>query len=177
MTRVGEVADFVLSAKALVDLVLQSVPQAAPAALPWAGVCLGLQVSSTLSIVLPSFANIRLDAPEPCTSCQIQPCWYRPRHLQMDWYCALTEHLLNGNNISTSSNFQAVLDQLEERVVELYKALLLYQMKTICSYYRTQGLVFLRSILNLDDWDGDLKLVTDAETAVQHDAENRRRLP
>lgn len=37
-TGVGNVADFILSAKKMVDLVLQSVPQTAPAALPWAGV-------------------------------------------------------------------------------------------------------------------------------------------
>ena len=43
-TGVGEVTDFVLKAKKMVDVVLQSVPHAAPAALPWAGVCLGLQV-------------------------------------------------------------------------------------------------------------------------------------
>ena len=88
----------------------------------------------------------------------------------MDWYCALTKHLLNKNNISTGNDFQAVLHQLEGRVTELYKALLLYQMKSVCSYYRNQGLVFLRGILSLDDWDGDLKLVTDAEAAVQNDA-------
>ena len=45
-TGVGKVADFILSAKEMVDLVLRSVPQAAPAALPWAGLCLGLQVSN-----------------------------------------------------------------------------------------------------------------------------------
>lgn len=50
-TGVGDVADFILSAKAMIDLVLQSVPQAAPAALPWADVCLGLQVSNPPSKV------------------------------------------------------------------------------------------------------------------------------
>jgi hypothetical protein len=38
---VGDVAQFILSAKGLVDLAVQNIPQAA---LPWAGVCIGLQV-------------------------------------------------------------------------------------------------------------------------------------
>ena len=40
---VGDVAKFVLSAKAMIDLAIQNIPQAA---LPWAGVCIGLQVSA-----------------------------------------------------------------------------------------------------------------------------------
>jgi hypothetical protein len=40
---VGDVAKFILSAKGMVDLAIQNIPQAA---LPWAGVCIGLQVSS-----------------------------------------------------------------------------------------------------------------------------------
>jgi hypothetical protein len=88
----------------------------------------------------------------------------------MDWYCALTEHLLNKDNVTAGKDFQAVLRQLENGIVELYKALLQYQMKSVCSYYRNQGLVFLRGMFNLDDWDSDLKLVTDVEAAVQNDA-------
>ncbi|KAK4173966.1 hypothetical protein QBC36DRAFT_389340 [Triangularia setosa] len=84
------------------------------------------------------------------------PADYQP----IDWYCTLTEHLLNKNNIAGGSDLQAVLRQLEGTVVEFYKALLLYQMKS---------LVFLRGMLNLDDWDGDLKDVTDAETIIQND--------
>jgi hypothetical protein len=43
---VGDVAQFILSAKRLVDAAIQNIPQAA---LPWAGVCIGLQVSGTLT--------------------------------------------------------------------------------------------------------------------------------
>ncbi len=87
---------------------------------------------------------------------------------RMDWYCALVEHVLNKDNIMTGSkSFEEVLHQLEDKVISLYKALLLYQMKSVCSYYQNQGLVFLRGLLNLDDWSSDLKSVTDMETAVR----------
>ena len=39
---VGDVAQFIISAKGMIDLAIQNIPQAA---LPWAGVCVGLQVS------------------------------------------------------------------------------------------------------------------------------------
>ena len=67
---VGDVAGFVLSAKGIIDLAIQSVPQAA---LPWAGVCVGLQVSShpfEHPFMLGS-ANISLDSPESCASDEI----------------------------------------------------------------------------------------------------------
>jgi hypothetical protein len=40
---VGDVAQFILSAKGMIDAAIQNIPQAA---LPWAGVCVGLQVSN-----------------------------------------------------------------------------------------------------------------------------------
>lgn len=43
---VGDVAQFVLSAKGMIDAAIQNIPQAA---LPWAGVCIGLQVGNYLS--------------------------------------------------------------------------------------------------------------------------------
>ena len=83
---------------------------------------------------------------------------------RMDWYCSLSDHLLKGD-----ASFDAVLQQLEKKVVDLYKALLRYQMESICSYYRHRGLVFLRALASLDDWDGLLKAVTDAEDELLSD--------
>jgi hypothetical protein len=88
----------------------------------------------------------------------------------MDWYCSLTEHILRPDNIIVGKeSFQSVQNLLESKVVALYEALLLYQIKSACSFYRNQGLVFLRGLANLDDWDADLKSVTDAEAALQKD--------
>jgi hypothetical protein len=88
----------------------------------------------------------------------------------MDWYCSLTEHILKPDNIMVGmDSFQSVQNLLENKVVALYEALLLYQIKSACSFYRNQGLVFLRGLANLDDWDVDLKSVTDAEAALQKD--------
>ncbi|KAI0909671.1 WD40 repeat-like protein [Ustulina deusta] len=152
-TKVGEIADFILSSKGIVSLTLQNVPQAAPAALPWAGVCLGLEI---------------LRKPAQATKSNLEGI----AHVisRMDWYCALTELLLNKTNIADGNDFQAVLCQLEGRIIELYKALLLYQMKSVRSYYRNQGARFLRDIVCLDDWESDINLIKRIETTLQADA-------
>lgn len=92
----------------------------------------------------------------------------------MDWYCALTEHLLNEDCVNES--LKMILPQLEAKVLALYKALLLYQMKSVCSYYRQQGLVFLRNLVSWDDWDNDLKTVEDAEATLQMDSDQYNKL-
>lgn len=171
-TGVGDVADFVLSTKEMVDLVLKSVPQAALAALPWAGVCLGLQVSNRPSIALALLTDTQmLQNPAQATRANLAGI----AHVisRMDWYCALSEYLLKGH---VDKSLESILPQLEKRVVELYRALLLFQMKSVCSYYRHQGLVFLRGLANLDDWDADLKAVTDAEDALQRDSDQHSKL-
>ncbi|KAK5989962.1 Vegetative incompatibility protein HET-E-1 [Cladobotryum mycophilum] len=148
MQMAGDVSQFILSAKAMIDVAIQNVPQAA---LPWAGVCLGLQIllnpGKATKANLAGIAHI--------TS-------------RMDWYCALTEHLLNKEHITVGNeSFTVVIEVLEKAILALYKALVLHQMKSICCYYRNQGVVFLRGLANLDDWDSALECVKDAEAALE----------
>jgi DNA replication protein DnaC len=86
----------------------------------------------------------------------------------MDWYCALTEHLLSKEHITIGNeSFTTIVKTLEEAIIALYKALILYQMTSVCSYYKNQGLVFLRGLVNLDDWDGGFESVKNAEATVE----------
>lgn len=151
---VGDVAQFIISAKGLIDAAVQSIPQAA---LPWAGVCIGLQI---------------LLNPAKATKSNLSGIVHVIS--RMDWYCALTEHLLNKDCVNES--LEMILPQLEAKVLALYKALLLYQMKSVCSYYRQQGLVFLRNLVSWDDWDNDLKTVEDAEATLQKDSDQYNKL-
>lgn len=54
---VGDVVQFVLSVKGMVDLAVNNIPQAA---LPWAGVCVGLQVSTQPGPIWPTPCHRRL---------------------------------------------------------------------------------------------------------------------
>ncbi|KAL6806188.1 WD40 repeat-like protein [Trichoderma sp. SZMC 28012] len=146
---VGDVAQFIISAKGLIDAAIQNIPQAA---LPWAGICIGLQI---------------LLNPAKATKSNLSGIVHVVS--RMDWYCALTEHLLNEDCVNES--LEIILSQLEAKVLALYKALLLYQMKSVCSYYRQQGLVFLRNLVSWDDWDSELKTVEDAEATLQKDSD------
>ncbi len=78
----GDVAHFVLSVKAMIDLAVQNIPQAA---LPWAGVCVGLQVS-TLCPLIPGrnmpVTYLPLDSSKSWKSYKVQPGRPHPCHLQ-----------------------------------------------------------------------------------------------
>ncbi|PWI63943.1 hypothetical protein PCL_02564 [Purpureocillium lilacinum] len=154
---VGNVAEFIQRIKPIIDTAIANTSQAA---LPWAGVCVGLQI---------------LLNPAKATNSNLAGITHVMS--RMEWYCALTVHLLEDDSVKIGDETHtAVLRQLEEKVLALYKALLLYQMKSVCCYYRHQGYVFLRALANLDDWDADLKTVNDAEETVRADWEQYNKI-
>ncbi|KAI3539245.1 hypothetical protein CABS03_12327 [Colletotrichum abscissum] len=80
----------------------------------------------------------------------------------MDWYCKLVELLIDGEDRS-----KKLRDELEKQIVELYRRLLLYQMKSVYRYYRSQILVLLGDVFKIDDWTGELTGVKEAEDHVR----------
>ena len=89
---------------------------------------------------------------------------------KMKWYCELSKLLFKENVVDENPVEKRPLDgiraELKERVIDLYREILLYLMKSVCSCYRNRGVAFVRDIVKLDGWDGNLKSVEDAENAV-----------
>lgn len=84
---------------------------------------------------------------------------------KMEWYWNLSSHLLKRRDLSGNS-YAGLQLGLQDQIIHLYKALLSYQMTCVCSYYRNRGFVFLKDLVQLHDWDGQLDDVREAVTAV-----------
>lgn len=91
----------------------------------------------------------------------------------MEWYCSLTDHLFNPWGIEANGgSVDAILDTLRKRVVHLYRKLLLFLMQSVCSYYRHQGVVFVKNITDLNNkWTTSLKHIKEDEAALRIDCD------
>ncbi|GAB1319274.1 Vegetative incompatibility protein HET-E-1 [Madurella fahalii] len=144
--RLDTVTDVVLQAKTTIGFAVQALPQAS---LPWAATCVALEM----------FVN-------PIKETETNRKGIDRVTMMMDWYWSLTNPLLK--NLDKDANELAeVRNELGKQIIHLYKSLLSYQIKSVCSYYRHRGLAFLRDLVKLDDWDGNMKDISDAETHVQ----------
>ncbi|KAJ5097395.1 hypothetical protein N7456_008116 [Penicillium angulare] len=141
--RIGAFAENVLSMNEIVSPILSGVPQAAPAALPWAGVCIVLQI----------LAN-------PGKASQSNLQGMTSVVSRMEWYCNFADELLDKDEDPV---FIPVMEQLKSKVVALYKAILSYQMESVCSYYRRQESVFFHALWNSTEWEEALGKVETAE--------------
>ena len=88
----------------------------------------------------------------------------------MDWYWSLSGNLLK-DLPDYADELSGVRRELENQIVDLYKVLLSYQVKSVCSYYCNRGLVFLRDVIKLDNWDADLGAIREAEKCFRDDTQ------
>ncbi|KAI0188765.1 hypothetical protein EV127DRAFT_116687 [Xylaria flabelliformis] len=138
------VIGYIEKIRRVIDVAIGSIPQAA---LPWAGVSIGLQILSN---------------PGKAAKSNLQGIVYVIS--RMDWYCALSECLLDDDQLFKS--FEPILKELNEAVIILYKTLLLYQIKSACYYHQPRSFAVLRGLVSWDDWDGDLQNIKEAEHNV-----------
>ncbi|KAI0864414.1 WD40-repeat-containing domain protein [Xylaria cubensis] len=138
------VIGYIEKIKGVIDAAIGNIPQAA---LPWAGVSIGLQILSN---------------PGKAAKSNLQGIVYVIS--RMDWYCALSECLLDDDQLFKS--FEPILKELNEAVTTLYKTLLLYQIKSACYYHQPRSFAVLRGLVSWDDWDGDLQNIKEAEHNV-----------
>ncbi|KAI1357159.1 NACHT domain-containing protein [Xylaria arbuscula] len=136
------------SAKGVIDTVVKAYPEAS---LAWAGVCCALQM----------LAN-------PITETRANREGIAYVVSRMEWYWQLSRSLLDENRDDGKS--AGLRDELEKHVIDLYKTLLSYQMKSVYSYYRSRHVVFWRDVIKLDDWAGTLEAVHSAENTVREDS-------
>jgi len=92
---------------------------------------------------------------------------------QMRWYWNLAALLLKENIDEESAGLRR---ELQGRLVNLYSALLSYQMKSVYMYNRKRGLVFFRDMFRLDDWDSNLNAIQDAEKVFKQDSDDYKTL-
>ncbi|KAL4908466.1 hypothetical protein BDW74DRAFT_175147 [Aspergillus multicolor] len=132
----------------LIGPALQPVPQAA---LAWTAVSFALQI-----VVNPTTE----------TRANREGVGYVAARMQ--WYGELSQLLLRENTVDRglSSNLRSAL---EGRVVDLYELLLSFLMKSVCSYHRNRLVNYLQDTIKLNDWEGALKGIQDAEGMVQRD--------
>lgn len=86
------------------------------------------------------------------------------------WYGNVSSVLIDESTLDGAA-LSGMKSELEKRLVELYKALLLYQMKSVCSYHRNRGYDFLRDLIKLDNWAVSVQNIQKAEDSLRQDAE------
>ncbi|UPK95561.1 hypothetical protein LCI18_006496 [Fusarium solani-melongenae] len=144
---VADVLGTVEKIKGIVDKAVKYSPEASTI---WAGVSLGLEI----------LAN-------PVTEPGINRKGVAYVLTRIEWYWNLADVVLSEDLVSTSS--EKLRKNLESHVVDLYKKLLLFQMRSVCLYDRNGISAIFRDSIKLDDWADGIKEVKDAETLVQKD--------
>ncbi|KAF5680208.1 heterokaryon incompatibility protein het-E-1 [Fusarium circinatum] len=145
---VSNIIETIDNLKGVVD---KAVKYSSEAAIAWAGVTLGLEILSN-----------------PMKEPGLNRKGIAYVLSRMEWYWNLAELVLLDNSSVPSA---ALRTNLETQIIEFYKKLLLFQMRSACLYYRNWAGIILRDAVKLDDWSGELNTIKDAERLIREDIE------
>ncbi|KAK4166938.1 WD40-repeat-containing domain protein [Cladorrhinum sp. PSN259] len=148
MANVNTSLQTVMGVAKMIATALEAMPQAA---LAWAGICFVLRV---------------FEGHFEQTDVHRRGIIYVTT--RMDWYWNLST-VLTRSDAAQKKLSEGMRIELEKRIGELYKQLLLYQIKSVCFCCRNQILGFLRNVVKLDDWQGELDAIHAAEDALRRD--------
>ncbi|KAJ9156567.1 Ankyrin repeat protein [Pleurostoma richardsiae] len=88
-----------------------------------------------------------------------------------EWYLGLSDLLLDEDPRLENPGVSVVHTSLRNKILELYSALISYQMKSVFAYYRWNRMTtYLKDQVNWNDWDGDVAEVKKCEAALSQDA-------
>ncbi|KAK7427291.1 hypothetical protein QQZ08_006227 [Neonectria magnoliae] len=162
--RLGRGYEIATGLKKLVDTALKAAPEAA---LVWACVWCSLEVSSssTKSLLLSAYNTCQIIS-SSLTQPEINRDGLEYVVTSMEWYWNLSRLLVD----EKTGMDTAMKGQLEKSIIRLYQKLLLYQMKSAYTYRRKRISVIFRDALKLDDWQGKLDEIKDAEATLRKEA-------
>ncbi|EQB47243.1 hypothetical protein CGLO_13641 [Colletotrichum gloeosporioides Cg-14] len=143
--KINDAIQFATPIKPIITQVVQASP---PVATAWVGVSLALEI---------------LINPLEESESSISGIAYVIS--RMEWYWALVGLLSS----TTSSTHLVLQRKIEDQFSKLYQKLLLYQMKSICRYFRASFKTFCRDLGKLDDWDGQLEAIKTSEVVLLRD--------
>ncbi|KAL7793793.1 WD40-repeat-containing domain protein [Trichoderma ceciliae] len=141
-----DIMGIIMPMKNLISSTIQAAPQAA---LPWAIVCMSLEILQN-----------------PLNESEANANGVRYVTKRMEWYWSIATHALKLPHDGELSDAKMTI---KSQLVELYQELLLFQIKSVCSYYRNRGLSLLRDTVKLDDWAGHLENIRKLEAEFSRD--------
>ncbi|KAJ4294672.1 hypothetical protein N0V88_004902 [Collariella sp. IMI 366227] len=143
---VSSAVQFIQKTKDAVSLALSCSP---PASLAWTGIC---------TIVLPIIVNHA----EQIAAREAGFAYVMSR---FTWYGQVLD-LLNRDYWKSPQSFSALRHAIHDEIVELYKLLIEYHLRTYYTYCRPFTTIS-RDILKLDDWDSMLSAIKDSEKRLE----------
>ncbi|KXH46863.1 hypothetical protein CNYM01_00709 [Colletotrichum nymphaeae SA-01] len=129
------------------DFIGNAVKASPEASIAWVGISFGLEI---LANPLKAPSDNRKGLTEVVSN--------------MEWYWGLSELLLENDH--AESAFEELRCRLEKDIVQLYQKLLLYQMKSVCRFFKSEFSGVAGDFIHGDDWNGQLDQIKASSAAV-----------